>query len=228
MPARLALPRVLDTLERLHGKPKRESLADPFELVLLENVAYLVDEKKRRAAFEELRRRVGATPKAIRAARPEVLLEIAALGGIHAALRAERLRECAEIVFEEFGGDSSAALALPPNRVRRALQKFPGIGKPGAEKILLLTGTEAVLALDSNALRVLLRLGYGEESRNYAKSYASAQAAASTELPTTCAALRRATSLLQAHGRALCKSNAPACDECPLSDVCRFARANGV
>jgi hypothetical protein len=117
MPTHLALPLALDTLERLYGKPKRESLADPFELVLLESVAYLVDEKKRRAAFEELVRRVGGTPKAIRAARPEVLLEIAALGGIHAALRAERLRECAEIVFEECRRRPPSCGARPDSRL---------------------------------------------------------------------------------------------------------------
>ena len=34
-------------------------------------------------------------------------------------------------------------------------------GEPGAEKVLLFSGSAPVLALDSNALRVLLRLGFG-------------------------------------------------------------------
>ena len=43
------------------------------------------------------------------------------------------------------------------------LKKFPAIGDPGVDKILLLTRTEPVMALDSNGLRVLVRLGFGAE-----------------------------------------------------------------
>ena len=41
----------------------------------------------------------------------------------------------------------------------KALKRFPSIGDPGAEKILLFTRSYPVMALDSNGLRVLCRVG---------------------------------------------------------------------
>src|SRR6185436_2622978 len=104
---------------------------------------YLVDDERRARAFAVLKKRVGLTPAKLRAARPEVLHEVAALGGMHPSQRAERLREIGEIALE-LRDDLRGVLALPPAKARRALRKFPGIGEPGAEKILLFTETEPV------------------------------------------------------------------------------------
>ena|SRR3989442_1002081 len=41
MPTRPELARVLDALERFHGRPDPPPTTDPLELVLWENVAYL-------------------------------------------------------------------------------------------------------------------------------------------------------------------------------------------
>ncbi len=65
---------------------------------------------------------------------------------------------------------------------RKRCKKFPRIGEPGAEKILLFSQSYPVLALESNGLRVLLRLGFGEERKNYSVSYKLAQAAAQSQL----------------------------------------------
>ena len=88
-----------------------------------------------------------------------------------------RLKEIAQIVLNDFDGDLNQALKLSLPKALKALQKFPSIGAPGAEKILLFTKTYPVLALESNGLRVLLRLGFGEERKNYSASYASVQEA---------------------------------------------------
>ncbi len=221
-PSKLA--RMLDALEKLYGvAPKVRPPKDALGLVLWENVAYLVDDGRRRECFRALERVIGLDAARIREARPEVLREVAALGGMHPERRATKLADIAELVCEEFGGDLDSVLALAPAAARRALKKFPGIGAPGAEKILLLTGTEPVMALESNGLRVLLRLGIGLESKDYAKSYKSAQAAVEPLIPRTCAARTRAFHLLRAHGQTLCKNSAPDCDACPLAPDCAFA-----
>ena len=79
--------------------------------------------------------------------------------------------------------------------------RFPGIGKPGAERIALFTGTRAVLALDSNALRVLVRLGYGDPDAAYATTYRQAQTQASTSSPRRCRRGNARTSCCAATGR---------------------------
>src|SRR5262249_55524215 len=144
-------------LEAHYGASNEAAPADPFQLILWEQIGYLIDDERRLRAFRLLEERVGLTPESIVRAGPEALAEIAAAGGsIAAEERAERMRKSAVEVIERWGGDLRGVLALPLAEAVRALKRFPMIGEPGAEKILLLTRTHPVLALESNGLRVLL------------------------------------------------------------------------
>jgi endonuclease-3 len=221
---RLPLPGGLAALRKLYGKPDRPAWTDPFQLILYENVAYLASDARRDQAFELLKKHTGLRPEEILAAPPATLREIAGRGILPAGT-AEKLREIARIAVEEFGGDLAPALRLPQREAIRELRKFPSIGEPGAEKILLFTGARPILALESNGLRVLLRLGFGNEERSYAKSYRSAQEAASAEIPESGDARIEAHLLLRRHGQELCKRNHPRCDACPLRPECAYYRA---
>jgi endonuclease-3 len=216
------LLRALDVLEELHGKPAVEPPRDAFGLVVWENVAYLVDDERRREVFELFKKRIGLDAKKIRAAPRERLYEVAALGGMQPAQRVEKFAAIADVVLDELDGDLGAALRGPLPAARRALKRFPGIADPGADKILLLAGIEPYVALESNGLRTLLRLGFGEESKNYSASYKSAQLALEPLIERSFAARIRAFHLLRAHGQALCKYKAPLCDSCALSESCAY------
>ena len=216
------LAKIVERLARHYGPPAPPVTNDPFELILLESVAYLVSDERREEAFTLLRKLVGTKPPAILSASQNDLLRVAELGGIGADMRAARLREIALITTTEFGGDLRTALKLPLAKAKQALRKFPSIGEPGAEKILLLTRTHPVAALDSNGLRVLLRLGFGEEKKNYSASYRSAQEAIKSQLVNNCDWLIRAHLLLRQHGKELCKTTRPKCELCPVRDNCAF------
>jgi hypothetical protein len=108
-------------------------------LILLENVAYLADEDQRNAAFAALKKKVGTRPGEILKATQAQLEEVTRIGGIVPALRAQRLRQIAELVHLEFQDDLAAELRRPLSHAKTALKKFPTIGDPGAEKILMLT-----------------------------------------------------------------------------------------
>lgn len=214
--------RVLRLLEKHYGRPRPPAVTDPLEMILLENVAYLADDDRRAAAFAALKKRVGTRPQRIIAAPEETLVEIAKLGGIMPELRAKRLREVAELVHWIFLDDLSAVLRKPMPEAKKELKRFPTIGDPGAEKILLFTHSHPVLALDSNGLRVLLRLGLGEEKKSYAASYRSAQDALKGQLPADYDTLIRTHQLLRQHGQELCKRSRPLCHTCPLASKCRY------
>jgi hypothetical protein len=197
----LALERLLALLELDAGPPEPLPAIDGWELVLAENVAYLVDDETRAQCMLALRREVGLDPEAILSAQPEQLRAVVA--GMHPVDRVERLRRCAEL-----------RLAGAP------WKSYPGIGRPGSERIELFSGQRAVLALDSNAARVLFRLGYGERRSSYSTMYREIQAAAQCELPSEVAMLQRAHQLLRRHGKQICTRNKPACDVCPVRKNC--------
>src|SRR5436190_6069085 len=222
MSASRSLTKIVARLARFYGRPKPPNTTDPFELILWENVAYLVNDERRAQAFELLRQSVGTKPHEILAARSDALLKVAQLGGIQPERRAARLRELALIAMDEFGGDVSSALLLPLPKAKKALQKFPSIGEPSAEKILLFTRSYPVLGLESNGLRVLLRLGFGEEKKNYSASYRSVQEAISAEVSDDYDWLIDAHTLLRRHGKVLCKTNNPLCEKCPVRKSCAY------
>jgi len=192
-------------------------------MVLWEQVAYLARDEKRSKAFEALRSRIGTSPVFVAGAERAALQEIAALGGIFAELRAERMQESAAAVLRDFGGDLSSVLDMPTVKAKKALQSFPMIGEPGAEKILLFCGKLDVLALESNGLRVLTRLGFSQEQKSYSATYRAARQFTLEFLPVSTTHLQQAHLLLRRHGLDLCFRSSPACNSCPLNGSCPSA-----
>ena len=216
------LKEIVARLRTHYGEPALPITEDPFELVLLENVAYLVSDQRREKAFTVLSERVGTKPHEILAASHDDLLQATKLGGMLSDARARRLREMALIAMNDFDGDVRRALRLPLAQAKRALRKFHGIGEPGAEKILLFARAYLVLGLDSNGLRALRRLGFGEEKKNYTATYRAVQEAIKDQLTEDFDWLVSAHLLLRQHGKELCKTNAPLCSVCPLQKGCRY------
>lgn len=209
-------------LESHYGKPPPLKTVDPLGLIIHENIGYLVNDEKGDAAFDALKTNVGLKPTELLAASVEDLVNVTRLGGIHAELRAARLKEIAQIVLNDFDGDLNNVLKLALTQAKKALQKFPSIGAPGAEKILLFTKTYPLPALESNGLRVLLRLGFGQERKNYSASYASVQEALQDQIGDDYDFLIAAHQLLRWHGKELCRTNNPACEICPVSLSCPY------
>src|SRR5213082_1715233 len=216
------LSKLIAQLAKFYGRPQPPITTDPFELILFESVAYLVTDERRAEAFALLRQTVGTKPHQILAAANNALLRVTELGGMQPEKRAARLREIALIAMNEFGGDLSEALKLPLRKAKKALQKFPGIGEPSAEKFLLFTRSQPLLGLDSNGLRVLLRLGFGEEKKNYSATYRSVREAIDDQLKENYGWLINAHVLLRQHGKELCKTNRPLCEKCPVRKNCAY------
>lgn len=221
--AQTPLQQVVRALKKRYGKPRPPLPGrDPLRYLYLEAAGYLGTDEARFAAFDALRDRVGLAPKAVMKAPLPALTAICSIGGLFGELRARRLKEIAGLVLDEFGGDLSVVLSLEQSRARRALQKFPMIGESAADRILMLCGFPGVFGFQSNELRTLNRLGYGEETRNYNRSYRLARDAAQAELPKQNTALVEASLLLREHGRSTCKASVPRCEECPVTARCAW------
>src|SRR6266550_3524464 len=167
---RTPLPEIIRKLRARYGPPKRMPASGPFELIVWENVAYLVDDERRAQVFRALKQRL------------------------------EKLRDASETMIDI--GLARMRTLLRENAVeaKKVLKRFPGIGEPGADKILLFCKSQPSLAPDSNAVRVLVRLGYGKEHKSYAQTYRGVTEAVRAELPRDYNWLVIAHQLLRRHG----------------------------
>jgi len=222
--SRWPLAEAIRRLRGYYGKPAPFPVTDPFEMVLWESCAYLVDDERRKQVYGRLVAKTGGDPERIAATRTATLAElITDGGGMQPMMRADKLQRAANLVMDLGAGELARLCLKDPARARRILRKFRGIGEPGAEKILMASGGVRSLGLESNGLRVLLRLGFGTASRDYSKTYRSVTADAAPELPATTAGLIAAHQLLRQHGKTLCKTNVPLCGDCPLAARCPTA-----
>jgi endonuclease-3 len=219
------LTQIVAELKYHYGAPAVPPAKGPFELVLWENACYLLPDDRRLEVFEALREKVGLTAEEIDAASDRVLLPLARRGGMRPETRVLRWREIAAITLNQYGGDLSKILKLPYAQAKKALKQFPTIGDPGAEKILLLCGVASGLPLESNGLRVLIRLGWGRTQKDYGKTYRSVQEALKPVLPANPVQLKEAHLLLRTHGKTLCKEAAPLCYQCPVATQCAYAKS---
>ena len=219
----LSFSTMLSRLQRRYGVLEPPPAHGPFALVMWENACYLLPDTRRRDVFEALAQQDGMEAAAIANAPDTTLLALAQRGGMRPETRGFRWREIARITLEQFDGNLDTVLTQPYAQARRALKQFPNIGDPGAEKILLFCGMSAGLPLESNGLRVLVRLGWAREQKNYGAMYRDVQRNLATVLPAEATTLQQTFLVLREHGRVLCKDKRPLCKECPLASGCDYA-----
>jgi endonuclease-3 len=210
---------VVATLRR--DAPRPAVLTDPLQLILWENIGYLIDDERRAALFNAFEAAVGFDVEAIASVDDAVLALIAQRCGMRPETRVERWREIARIVLEDCDGDLGQALrAAPIGKARALLKRFPTIGDPGADKVLLFSGVAARPCLESNGLRSLARLGFLRERPSYAASYAAAIDVLASQGRPDRDWLIDAYLTLRDLGRGLCKRGEPNCHACRLDAVC--------
>jgi endonuclease III len=172
--------------------------------------------------WKNLNQLVGIEPPRLLAVKPAQLAAALRPGGMVPELRAERIKEIARRVQDEFGEDLRAALSLPLAKARKILKSFSGIADPGADRILLFAGIAPLAAIPSNCVHVLIRILQGPEGKNYSASYREAQHAIAAEVPEKFDARVRPYLLLKKHGQETCKRTNPKCQDCPVKSKCVF------
>jgi len=214
-----SLKTVVAKLAKLY--PLSEPLTDPLAILLWENIGYLIDDTRRAELFAEFQKKIGLSAHRIANAPMPDLTDIAKRGGMHPQKRAERLIEIGRLAINECDGDILSKLhALPLPKARNLLRKFPSVGDPGADRILLFSGVAPQPCLESNGLRVLVRLGFCTEGKSYAQTYKGAITALTAEGLDDAEWLKRVYMVLREHGKSLCKRSQPLCEPCPLDAVC--------
>lgn len=218
------LPHILDELESFHGAQRPSWPTDPYEFVVWWLCGYPQSDVNCSKGWAGLDATVGSSPEAILAAPPSKLAAAIKPGGMVPELRAQRLKEIAMRVLNEFGGDLRAALAaVPLADARKILKKFPNIADPGADRMLLFARIAPIAAVPSNTVHTPVRILHGAEREDYGVNYRQAKLDIESQVPETFASRSRAYLLLKIHGQTLCKRTNPKCPECPLNRVCAYA-----
>lgn len=128
--------------------------------------------------------------------------------------RTEQLLEIVRRVEIEHGGSLEFLYELDDDEALAYLTSLPGIGVKTAKCVLLYSLGRDVLPVDIHVLRVAKRLGLVEQDT----SWAAADRQLECEVPDD---LKFAVHVgLVIHGREVCKSPNPQCDDCVLLDVC--------
>ena len=234
MPGKLT--QVLESLEGLYGSQKLAGPTDAYEMIVFLNCGYPASDVKCAKGFQALQREVGVQPKKLLAVPKPKLAKLMRPSVIVPAVCAERLKEIASKVKNEFGGDLTAALQKrmreakdQPEKglkaAKKMLQEFPTIGEPSAEKILLFSGLAPVAAVPSAFVDVPIRLFCSQPGKNYAADYRAAREILDSGLPKTFEARQRAYLLLKKHGQEICKRSRPKCEVCPLTAQCSYLQA---
>jgi endonuclease III len=214
---------LLDALEKFHGEQSPDWPTDPYLFLIWWHCGYPASDAACGKGWAALEREIGVTPERLLAANPAKLAAALKPGGMVPELRAMRLKEIAERVEKEFGGDLLEGLkGLSIARVRAALKKFPNIADPGADRILLFGGISPVAAVPSNCPHVLVRIRLGQERENYGVTYKDAQGMIAEEVPAKFDARERAYLLVKVHGQKVCKRTNPKCGECPVAEECAY------
>jgi len=214
---------ILERLESFYGRQEAHWPTEPYEFVVWWHCGYPQSDAACAKGWAALTESVGIQPEEMLRAGAGKLARALKAGGMAPELRAERLLETAARVEREFGGDLRSGLAGPLAKVRKALQTFPGIAGPGADRILLFGGIAPVAAIPSNCPHVLVRIRHGKERENYGATYREAQEAVAAETPASFDARTRAYLLLKHHGQERCKRTNPKCEGCPVRTECAFA-----
>jgi endonuclease III len=210
---------LIDALVRHDGEPPAP-LSDPYAIVLHEIAGYLISDQRRDDVYARLVA-LAPSPAALLGTHHDDLLAIARDGGMRPEERVERWRMIAEITLEEADGDLIGTLhALPLPRAKKLLARYPLIGTPGVDRILLFAGIAAVPSVDSNGLRVLERYGVIAKGQAYVRAYREACGALAGAFGERAESLRRSYTVLRRHGKTICRNARPECPRCPVAKTC--------
>jgi endonuclease-3 len=219
----MQLGQIFDRIESFYGPQQPNWPVEPYQFLVWWHCGYPASDAACATGWDSLNREIGIQPGALLAAPPSKLAAALRPGGLFPETRVMRLKEIAERVLNEFGGDLRSGLAGPISLARASLKRFPGISDPGADRILLFAGLAPIAAVPSNCPQVLVRIRKGREQTNYGANYRATQTLIESEIPAARDARERAYLLLKQHGQILCKRSKPACGRCPVKLSCAFA-----
>jgi len=216
----------LDQLEHHYGRQHPAWPTEPYEFLVWWHCGYPASDTTCAKGWAALGAFTGLKPQQLLECKTAALTRVLKAGGLIPDVRARRIHDIARRVVDDFHGNLAAALAqLPPEDTRKALKRFPGIGDPGADRMMLFGDMAPIAAIPSNATQVAVRIQHGDSLGSYAKDYSEGVKLIESHVSAAIPSRKRAYLLLKIHGETLCKRAKPKCEDCPIARGCAFLRS---
>jgi endonuclease-3 len=190
---------------------------EPLEELILTVLSQNTSDVNRDRAFRTMRRRYRTWGSLARAKEADLAASIRA-GGLSNVKAPRLLAILREIRAREGGSlDLSWMQTAPSSKVREYLISLPGVGPKTAACVLAFSLGRPALPVDTHVFRVARRLGLIDERTDPAGAQLVLESMVPPRLrvPLHVGMIRL--------GRAICRAGRPACEECPLQQVCPTA-----
>ena len=123
--------------------------------------------------------------------------------------KAKHLVGMARLLMSDFGGEVPGTV--------EALQQLPGVGRKTANVILSIVFNQPTMAVDTHVFRVSHRLGLAPLT---ATTPLAVEKALMAHIPKQY--VPKAHHWLILHGRYVCVARSPKCNECALTEACKY------
>ena len=124
--------------------------------------------------------------------------------------KAKNLLGMAQALVRDFGG------VVPDNM--EDMQKLPGVGRKTANVMMAVAFHRPAMPVDTHVFRVSNRIGLAKNSKNVLETERTLVAHLPQEV------LSKAHHWLILHGRYICQSRKPKCEECGIVGICDYYR----
>jgi endonuclease-3 len=188
---------------------------DPLDELIATILSQHTSDVNSARAFASLRQAF-PTWQDVLAADDEAVAESIRSGGL-AAVKAPRIRAMLASLTAAYGTPRLDFLrSLPTPDARQILEAIPGVGPKTAACVLLFCLGRPVIPVDTHVHRVARRIGLAPANA----SPDAVEVALEAEIsPDSYYSMH--VSLIT-HGRQTCKAQRPACERCPIADLCDY------
>jgi endonuclease-3 len=215
----LDIHEISDLLERAYKNPRHGNPRRPLDDLIYIILSTRTRDLKFRTTFRNLKRAFPAWDS-VRSRNRSTLERILVPAGL-GRLKAAQIIDIIARLRLRFGRATLAPLAkMTDADAEHLLTSLPGVGPKVAKCVLMYAFGRDVLPVDVHVHRLATRLGFRTKKRPD-----TSQELIESAVPPELRYSFHVNAV--AHGRAVCLSQRPRCDMCPVSKWCRYYLAQG-
>lgn len=211
------IPRITRLLEDTYGSPDSKPRYEPLDELILTILSQTTTARNYTMAFARLREQFD-TWDSVRIAETDEIEKAIRVGGL-AKVKAPRIKNILSEIHSRHGSLNLNFLAdMPDFAARDYLMQYGGVGIKTASCVLMFSLNKPVLPVDTHVYRITQRLGLIDSSVSVEAAHDILQKMVPNKLVYSFHVN------LVTHGRQTCKARNPACDICPLLDLCVYGQ----